>query len=52
MTLTKKISPAKKLAEAHWAWLESTLGKVYKDAFVHGYGHGMEDEKNGEQDAH
>jgi hypothetical protein len=31
---------AKKLAEAHWAWLESLLHKVYVDAMVHGIKHG------------
>ena len=33
---------AKKLAEAHWEWLESLLHKLYVDAFVHGIKHGEE----------
>ena len=28
------------LANEHWAWLETLLEKVYKDAFAHGYKHG------------
>ena len=31
---------AHEIAEAHWAWLETMLRKVYVDAFVHGYRHG------------
>lgn len=31
-----------KLANEHWAWLQTLLGQVYKDAFVHGYKHGAE----------
>jgi hypothetical protein len=34
---------ASRLAEEHWAWLESLLHKVYVDAMIHGYGHGFED---------
>jgi hypothetical protein len=37
---------SKKLADEHWAWLESLLRKVYTDAFVHGYKHGKEDKNN------
>ena len=33
---------AKRLAEEHWEWLSSILKKVYIDAFVHGYKHGVE----------
>ena len=32
---------ARQLAEAHWAWLESILHKLFVDAFVHGYKHGQ-----------
>ena len=32
---------AKAMADAHWAWLESHLRKVYVDAFVHGIKHGI-----------
>ncbi len=28
------------LANEHWAWLQTLLEKIYKDAFVHGYKHG------------
>lgn len=31
---------AKKLAEEHWAWLETLLHKVYVDALIHGIKHG------------
>ncbi len=30
-----------KLAEEHWAWLVRLLELVYKDAFIHGYKHGL-----------
>ena len=44
---------ARKLAEEHWAWLESVLdtasaktdtlhGKLYVDAFIHGAKHGQD----------
>lgn len=34
-----------KLATEHWNWLESLLRKIYIDTFIHGYKHGMKDEK-------
>ena len=37
---------AEKLANEHWAWLQTLLGKVYKDAFAHGYRHGIEKKRN------
>ena len=30
------------LANEHWAWLQTLLEKIYKDAFIHGYKHGRE----------
>lgn len=33
---------AKKLAEAHWKWLEATLHIIYVDALVHGIKHGQD----------
>jgi len=43
-------SPTIEMAKAHWQWVKSVLlqqievaGKMYVDAFVHGYGHGQED---------
>ncbi len=30
------------LASAHWDWVVTWLEMVYKDAFIHGYGHGYE----------
>lgn len=45
-----KIKTAHQLAEEHWNWLQSVLeeqrkveGKLYKDAFIHGYKHGQEE---------
>lgn len=37
------VAEAQKLAGEHWAWFGSIVEKVYKDAFVHGYKHGRED---------
>ena len=34
---------ARKLAEAHWVWLETLLHKVYVDAMLHGIKHGQEE---------
>ncbi len=34
---------ARKLAEAHWEWLETLLHKIYVDALIHGIKHGQED---------
>lgn len=39
----QRITP-EQLAEAHWVWLESLLRKLYVDAFLHGYKHGLEAE--------
>ena len=33
---------ATQLANEHWERLQTLLGKVYKDAFIHGYKHGKE----------
>jgi len=30
------------LANEHWAWLQTLLEKVYKDAFANGYKHGRD----------
>jgi len=30
------------LADEHWGWISTMLEKVYKDAFLHGYKHGVE----------
>ena len=38
-------TPAK-LAVEHWSWLESVLSKIYCDAFIHGYKHGEESNKD------
>ena len=39
----------RQLAEEHWEWLRAILlvivGKVYIDAFLHGYKHGKEEDK-------
>lgn len=46
---TKKKTP-EELASEHWDWLQTVIlqqvgfaGKMYRDAFVHGYKHGKED---------
>ena len=31
---------AKKIAEAHWKWVETWLHIIYVDAFIHGFKHG------------
>ena len=43
-----KVKTAYQLAEEHWNFLQSLLdeqrnieGKLYKDAFIHGYKHGQ-----------
>ena len=49
MTKTKELKDmeakhkATIIANEHWAWLQTLLEKVYKDAFAHGYKHGKED---------
>lgn len=35
---------AKKLAEEHWEYVGSICRKMYIDAFIHGYKHGVEEE--------
>ena len=30
------------LADAHWDWVRSLCEKMYKEAFVHGFKHGVE----------
>lgn len=32
-----------KLADEHWDYVSSICEKMYKDAFIHGYKHGLED---------
>ena len=52
---------AEEQAEKHWVWLDGVFSKIpggvtnkslmeylYKTAFVHGYKHGQEAEKEGE----
>ena len=34
---------ARKLANQHWEYLSNRIGLFYKDAFVHGYKHAVED---------
>jgi len=36
------LTEAKNLANEHWAWLQTLLERVYKDAFIHGYKHGAQ----------
>ena len=36
---------ARKLAEAHWVYVEKVCHMMYVDAFVHGIKHGQEDKK-------
>lgn len=40
--IDKEAKEATKIAETHWKWLESTLRKIYVDAFVHGIKHGKQ----------
>ena len=37
---------AKRLATEHWEWVVRWLEIVYKDAFIHGYKHGVQDKNN------
>ncbi len=37
-----KMTTEETLANEHWSWLVTLLEKVYKDAFIHGYKHGLE----------
>ena len=32
---------ARELAEEHWKYVESICHKMYVDAFIHGYKHGV-----------
>lgn len=59
MTETKEETEIRKLAETHWKWVRSLIedfeelcvtdlawrqrGKLFVDAFIHGYKHGQED---------
>lgn len=43
----EQLQRAKQLAEDHWNYLSLRIGELYKDAFVHGYKHRIEDEKDG-----
>jgi len=36
---------AKKLADEHWEFLQKCKEKEFKDGFIHGYKHGVEDER-------
>ena len=36
---------SKELAEEHWKYVCSLCEKMYKEAFIHGYKHGVEDEE-------
>ena len=36
---------AEQLAKEHWAWFEDVVGHIARDFFVHGYKHGVDDEK-------
>lgn len=58
--MTKPKKNFHRLALEHWTWLDSVLetihekdrvlnGKLYMDAFIHGYGHGQEDRKKEEK---
>jgi len=40
---TESFQYSTKLAIEHWAWLQTLLEKIYKDAFIHGYKHGKEE---------
>jgi len=40
--INKEAKEATNMAETHWKWLESTLHKIYVDAFVHGIKHGKQ----------
>ena len=42
------VSKAKKIAEAHWVWVEKICHMMYVDAMVHGYLHGREDQSTEE----
>jgi hypothetical protein len=44
MANEEKLSNIKKVAEAHWKWLETWLHIVYVDTFVHGYKHRLDEE--------
>ncbi len=45
-TENEKYRKAKILAEEHWSYVGRICEMMYKDAFVHGYGHGVEDAEN------
>ena len=34
------------MAEAHYVYVESVCHKMYVDAFIHGFGHGIEYAEN------
>jgi hypothetical protein len=36
---------AKRLADEHWIYVCSICEKMYKDAFIHGYKHGVKSKK-------
>jgi hypothetical protein len=41
------LKKSQELADEHWGWLGPLLEKFYKDAFQHGFKHGVEEtEKN------
>jgi len=39
----EKYIEAKKLADEHWSYVGCICEMMYKDGFMHGYGHGKED---------
>ena len=52
--MTKPKKTPEQLANEHWAWLEDILlesmrmsMRLFKDAMIHGYKHGVKDTKNG-----
>jgi len=45
-----ELKRVKQLADQHWEWLGGWTEKVYKDAFIHGYKHGFEDAKDGDEE--
>ena len=42
----KNLEEAEKLANEHWAWLQALLEKIFRDAFTHGYKHGVEKKRS------
>jgi len=40
---------AKRLATEHWEWVVRWLEMIYKDAFIHGYKHGVQSKEKQEE---